>query len=80
MARFTARDRVIGNWVLAAMFTLAAIATGLQAWALLRTDGFTTRAIIWLLAVFGFSSLIARTVRAATLSANDSSLNSRGDS
>lgn len=71
MARFTARDRAIGNWILAATFTLAAVATAVQAWALLRGDGLNVRSSIWLLAVIGFISLIARTVRAARLSASD---------
>lgn len=66
MRPFTQRERSLGNWLLALMFTLAAIAVAPMAFGLLRTEGLSLRSIIWLLAMSGFVSLIWRTVRAAT--------------
>ena len=67
MAEPTSRDRAVGQWVLAAMFALAAIAAAVWSWRLVRAEGFTVRSVIWLLALLGFISLTWRTARAASL-------------
>lgn len=67
MAEFTARDRAVGQWVLAVMFAIAAIAAALWSWRLIRAEGFTLRSVIWLLALLGFISLAWRSARAAAL-------------
>ena len=69
MAEFTARDRAVGQWVLAVMFAIAAIAAALWSWRLIRAEGFTLRSVIWLLALVGFLSLAGRSARAASLAA-----------
>ena len=69
MAEFTARDRAVGQWVLAVMFAIAAIAAALWSWRLIRAEGFTLRSVIWLLALVGFLSLAWRSARAASLAA-----------
>ena len=65
MAEFTARDRAVGQWILAVMFAIAAIAAAVWSWRLIRTEGFTLRSVIWLLAVLGFISLAWRSAGAA---------------
>jgi hypothetical protein len=67
MAEFTARDRAVGQWVFAAIFTVAAIAAALWSWRLIRAEGLTVRSAIWLLALLGFISLAWRSARAASL-------------
>ena len=67
MAEFTARDRAVGQSVLAVMFAIAAISTALWSWRLIRAEGFTIRSVIWLLAFLGFVSLTWRSARAARL-------------
>ncbi|HJU68759.1 MAG TPA: hypothetical protein VJ650_10990 [Gemmatimonadaceae bacterium] len=67
MAEFTARDRAVGQWVLAVMFAIAAIAAAWWSWRLIRLEGLTLRSVIWLLALLGFISLTWRSARAATL-------------
>lgn len=57
----------MGQWVLAAMFALAAIAAAVWSWRLIRAEGFSVRSVIWLLALLGFISLTWRTARAASL-------------
>jgi hypothetical protein len=67
MADPTSRDRAVGQWVLAVMFAVAAIAAAVWSWRLVRAEGFTVRSVIWLLALLGFLSLMWRTARAASL-------------
>ena len=67
MAESTSRDRAVGQWVLAVMFALAAIAAAVWSWRLVRGEGFTVRAVVWLLALLGLISLTWRTARAASL-------------
>jgi hypothetical protein len=62
---YTSRERAFGNWFLAFMFTLAAIAAVPTAWDVIRRDGFSFRSVIWVAAVLGFGLLIWRTVRTA---------------
>jgi hypothetical protein len=67
MAEPTSRDRAVGQWVLAVMFALAAIAAAIWSWRLIRAEGVTLRSVIWLLALLGFLSLMWRNARAASL-------------
>ncbi len=67
MAEFTNRDRAVGQWVLATLFAIAAIAAAAWSWRLIRAEGFTVRSAIWLLALLGFISLAWRSARAASL-------------
>jgi hypothetical protein len=67
MAESTSRDRAVGQWVLAVMFAIAAIAAAVWSWRLVRAEGFSVRSIVWLLALLGFISLTWRTARAASL-------------
>ena len=67
MAEFTARDRAVGQWVLAVLFAIAAISAALWSWRLIRVEGFTLRSVLWLLALLGFISLTWRSARAASL-------------
>lgn len=69
MAEFTSRDRAVGQWVLAALFTLAAIGAALWSWRLIRAEGLELRSAIWVLAFVGFASLAWRSARAASLAA-----------
>lgn len=66
MRPFTQRERSLGNWLLAILFTLSAAAAAPRAWKVIQTDGLTLRSLIWILAMLGLVSLIWRTVRAAT--------------
>jgi hypothetical protein len=66
MRPFTARERTLGNWLLAILFAVAGVATAPRTWELVRTEGLTLRSAIWLLAMLGIVSLVWRTVRAAT--------------
>ena len=75
MAELTARDRAVGQWVLAVMFAIAAISAGLWSWRLIRSEGFTVRSAIWLLALLGFISLAWRSARAASLAGRGASRN-----
>jgi hypothetical protein len=72
MAEFSARDRAVGQWVLAVMFTIAAIAAALWSWRLVRAEGLTVRSAIWVLALLGFLSLAWRSARAASLAGRGS--------
>lgn len=69
MAESTARDRAVGQWVLAAIFAVAAIAAALWSWRLIRAEGLTVRSAVWLLALLGFISLAWRSARAASAAA-----------
>ncbi len=67
MAEFTARDRAVGQWVLAVLFAIAAISAAVWGWRLIRAEGFTIRSAVWLLAFLGFVSLAWRNARGASL-------------
>lgn len=69
MAESTARDRAVGQWVLAIIFGIAAIAAALWSWRLIRVEGLTVRSAVWLLALLGFISLAWRSARAASVAA-----------
>lgn len=71
MPEFTSRDRAVGQWVLAAMFALAAVAAATWSWRLIRAEGLTLRSAIWALAFLGFVSLTWRSVRAAQLAGRE---------
>lgn len=71
MPEFTSRDRAVGQWVLAAMFAIAAVASGIWSWRLIRAEGFSLRSAIWVLAFLGFVSLTWRSVRAAQLAGRE---------
>ena len=71
MPEFTSRDRAVGQWVLAAMFALAAVAAAIWSWRLIRADGLTLRSAIWALAFLGFVSLTWRSVRAAQIAGGE---------
>ena len=65
MAGHSARDRAVGQWVLAAMFALAGIAAAWRAWRLVTAEGPGVRSTVWILAALGFASLTWRSARAA---------------
>lgn len=67
MPEYSARDRAVGQWLLAVVFAIAAIAAAVWSWRLIRAEGFTVRSTIWLLALLGFISLAWRSARAASL-------------
>ena len=65
MAEFTARDRAVGQWVLAALFALGAIGAAIRSWRLIDTEGLNVRSAIWVLAFVGFVLLTVRYARGA---------------
>ncbi|MGH7477334.1 MAG: hypothetical protein ACRELD_13765 [Longimicrobiales bacterium] len=65
MSDKTSRDRVVGHWLLAGLFTLAGIAAAMRAWRLIGADGVDGRSLLWVLALLGFVSLAWRSYRAA---------------
>ena len=65
MASHSARDRAVGQWVLAALFALAGLAAAWRAWHLFAATGLDARSTVWVLAAVGFISMTWRAARAA---------------
>lgn len=73
MAEFSARDRAAGQWILATLFALGAIAAALRSWRLVDAEGITIKSVIWMLAFVGFLVLTLRYARGARVSTRDRS-------